>query len=76
MEIMNMPMVEVFKTNIQNGRQATVILEKLAQLFPKCRINFDLTDCDKILRVEGKIASPQKVIEAVTTNGYKCEVLP
>jgi hypothetical protein len=75
MEIMNMPMVEVFKTNIQNGRQATAILKKLGQLFPKCRINFDLTDCDKILRVEGKIASPEKVIEAVTTDGYRCEVL-
>ena len=75
MEIMNMPMVEVFKTNIQNGRQATAILKKLGRLFPKCRINFDLTDCDKILRVEGKIASPEKVIEVVTTNGYQCEVL-
>jgi hypothetical protein len=75
MEIMNLPLVEVFKTNIQNGRQATAILKKLGQLFPKCRINFDLTDCDKILRVEGKIASPEKVIEAVTTDGYQCEVL-
>jgi hypothetical protein len=75
MEIMNMPMVEVFKTNIQDGRQATVILKKLGQLFPKCRINFDLGDCDKILRVEGKIASPEKIIEAVTMHGYRCEVL-
>jgi hypothetical protein len=75
MEILNMPMVEVFKTNIQNGRQATVVLKKLVQLFPKCRINFDLTDCDKILRVEGKIASPEKIIEVVTTDGFKCEVL-
>ena len=72
---MNMPMVEVFKTNIQNGRQATAMLKKLYELFPKCRINFDLTDCDKILRVEGRIASPQKVIEAVTTGGYECQVL-
>ena len=75
MEILNMPLVEVFKTNIQTGRQATVILKKLGQLFPKCRINFDLNDCDKILRVEGKIASPAKVIEVVTTDGYHCEVL-
>ncbi len=75
MEIVNMPMVEVFKTNIQNGRQATIILKKLVQLFPKCRINFDLTDCDKILRVEGKIASPQTIIEVVKTNGYDCQVL-
>ncbi len=72
---MNMPMVEVFKTNVQNGRQATEMLKKLYELFPKCRINFDLTDCDKILRVEGKIASPQKVIEVVTTGGYECQVL-
>lgn len=75
MEVLNMPMVEVFKTNIQNGRQASTILKKLCQLFPKCRINFDLSDCDKILRVEGKIASPEKIIEVVTTDGYVCEVL-
>ena len=72
---MNMPMVEVFKTNVQNGRQAAAMLKKLYELFPKCRINFDLTDCDKILRVEGTIASPQKVIEVVTTDGYECQVL-
>lgn len=75
MQILNMPMVEVFKTNIQNGRQATAVLNKLIQVFPKCRINFDLTDCDKILRVEGRIASPEKIIEVVTTNGYECQVL-
>jgi hypothetical protein len=75
MEMLNMPMVEVFKTDIQNGRQATVILKKLGQLFPKCRINFDLSDCDKILRVEGTIASPEKIIEVVTTDGFKCELL-
>lgn len=75
MQVIDMPMVEVFKTNIQNSRQATIILKKLGRLFPKCRINFDLTDCDKILRVEGKIASPEKVIEVVTTNGYICQVL-
>jgi hypothetical protein len=75
MEIINMPAVEVFKTNIQNSRQATLILKILGQLFPRCRINFDLSDCDKILRVEGTIASPEKIIEVVTTNGYRCEVL-
>ena len=75
MQVLNIPIVEVFKTNIQNSRQATMILKKLGQLFPKCRINFDLSDCDKILRVEGKIASPEKVIEVVTTNGYQCQVL-
>lgn len=75
MELMEMPLVEVFKTNIQNNRQATAILKKLGLLFPRCRINFDLTDCDKILRVEGRITSPDKIIEVVTTDGYTCEVL-
>jgi len=70
-----MPLVEVFKTNIQNSRQASAILKKLGRLFPKCRINFDLTDCDKILRVEGKISSPEKIIEVVQHDGYHCEVL-
>ena len=45
-------MIEVFKTNIQSQYEAKVILEELNFQFPDYAINFDLEDCDKILRVE------------------------
>ena len=46
-------MVEVFKTNVQEDKQSQMLMEKLSYHFPHCRINFDLEDCDNILRVEG-----------------------
>ena len=46
-------MVEVFKTNVQSTREAKRIIQKLAEEFPKHKINFDLSDCDRILRVQG-----------------------
>jgi hypothetical protein len=75
MEIVNLTGVEVFKTNVSNGRQATAIVNLLKKHFPGCRINFDLMDCDKILRVEGKIFSPDKIIELVKGKGFECEIL-
>jgi len=44
--------VEIFKTTVTRPAQATMVLHKLQQRFPYYRINFDLMDCDRILRVE------------------------
>ncbi len=45
-------MVEIFKTDVQEVSKANRVIEKLLQQFPSYRINFDLQDCDRILRVE------------------------
>ena len=53
-------MVEVFKTNVQKKTQSKKYLCVLSEAFPSFKINFDLLDCDKVLRVEGeKMPSPQ-----------------
>ena len=46
-------MVEVFKTNVQKKAQSKILLSVLSEAFPSFKINFDLSDCDKVLRVEG-----------------------
>ena len=46
-------MVEVFKTNVQKKSQSKMLLSVLYEIFPSFKINFDLSDCDKVLRVEG-----------------------
>jgi hypothetical protein len=46
-------MVEVFKTNVQKKAQGKMLLSILSETFPSLKINFDLSDCDKVLRVEG-----------------------
>lgn len=45
-------MIEVFKTNVQDKHQAEMLLEKIHATFYPCSANFDLEDCDNILRVK------------------------
>jgi hypothetical protein len=67
-------MVKVFKTNIDNAEEADSIKNKILEYFPYYKINFDLEDCDKILRVEVNI-SPNAIIDIVKERNYICEVL-
>jgi len=45
-------MVEIFKTNVKNKRLAGRIVKRLKADFPSHHFNFDLEDCDRILRVQ------------------------
>ncbi|MGM8362258.1 hypothetical protein ACSV4D_10120 [Flavobacterium sp. ARAG 55.4] len=44
--------VEIFKTNVTHNQLANKIVADLKHLYPEYRINFDLEDCDKVLRIE------------------------
>jgi hypothetical protein len=67
-------MVEVFATNVQEA--ATDFLTGLLlEHFPGSRINFDIEDCDRILRVEGHHVFAEKVIGILGASGYECRVL-
>jgi len=68
-------MVEVFKTDVQEASQANKLVALLLQHFPGSKINFDLHDCDKVLRVEGKNFIAGKVAMIVKENGFTCTVL-
>jgi hypothetical protein len=68
-------MVEVFKTNVHGIEEAKTLLQLLLKHFSTLQINFDLNDCDKILRVEGEIIPIVAIIELLINENYKCEVL-
>jgi len=68
-------MVEVFKTNVQKKRQGKMLLCILSKAFPSFEINFDLSDCDKVLRVKGDTIESLKIMALVKEYGYKCELL-
>jgi hypothetical protein len=68
-------MVEVFKTDVEKEYEAEGILKKLSEHYPECRINFDLDDCDNILRVEGRKLNPQTIISCLNNLSYKCIIL-
>ncbi len=68
-------MVEVFKTNVQEMEQSKMIVVKLLEHFPNSIINFDLEDCDKILRIHSSSISNNKIIDLLNLHGFHCEVL-
>lgn len=68
-------MIEVFKTSIYKQKDALQIQELFSEYLPALKINFDLDDCDKILRVEGHQISAQKIIEILDMQGHYCKLL-
>ena len=68
-------MVEVFKTNVQKKAQSKMLLCMLSEAFPSFKINFDLSDCDKVLRVEADNIEALRIMILVKAYGFKCELL-
>ena len=68
-------MVEIFKTNVYDVMEAEQIISLLNQHFPAYMINFDLHDCDKILRVKGESIPVTQIVDIVSSNGFYCSVL-
>ncbi|MFH6995904.1 hypothetical protein [Flavobacterium sp. FlaQc-48] len=68
-------MVEVFKTNVQKETDTNYIIAIIQREFPTYKVNFDLEDCDKILRVEGADLQSNQIIEYVKCLGYTCNIL-
>lgn len=68
-------MVDVFKTNIQNIQLADFIVDELEKHFPNSAINFDLSDCDNILRIEHQEEVIDSVFLVFEKLGHFCELL-
>ncbi len=71
-------MVEIFKTNITAIRQANLLVKELHREFPAYRSNFDLEDCDNILRIasEATTINTGRIITFVQQQGYDLQLLP
>jgi len=72
---MNLARVEIFKTNIQDLELAEGVRRELLLQFPHTLVNFDLEDCDRILRIEGRDFCIERVVSALTRRGFLCELL-
>ena len=68
-------MVEVFKTNVMHREGAEQLVSILRSQLSFSKISFDLEDCDKILRVEGKQICVETIIEILSMQGLECQVL-
>jgi len=71
-------MVEVFKTNVNDRSQANKLVDLIHNIFAGYKANFDLQDCDKILRVKSSTGSVQssRLITLLKEFGFNAEVLP
>ncbi|UCS91699.1 hypothetical protein KZP23_13175 [Echinicola marina] len=70
-------MVEVFKTSVKAVEDKQFLLDKLQKEFPHYKINFDMEDCDKILRIETiePDINSLSIIELMNRYGFKIEIL-
>ena len=71
-------MVEVFKTNVTNQKQADMLVDRIQKTFADYCVNFDLADCDRILRVKRSCGSIEsyKLIGILKDFGFYAEILP
>ena len=65
----------VFKTNVTSRKKVSMVASLLTS-FPSIRQwNFDLDDCDKILRIEAAGLSPGLVEQMMLKAGFDCQEL-
>ena len=64
-------MVEIFKTNVTNKKLAGKVLKSLRAQLPAYRFNFDLEDCDRILRAQSEniAVEPAGIVQIAKDHG-------
>ena len=67
--------VVVFRTDLDTVDESSIILQGLKKLFPYHEINFDLEDCDRILRFKGIPLNSKSIIAYLRDHHHKCEEL-
>lgn len=71
-----MKTVLVFKTSVGGNSEVRLLTPVLDQLIqPSGRWNFDLEDCDNILRVETQRLAAHAVVTTLAKRGFRCEEL-
>ena len=68
-------MIFIFKTSVKSKKQAKQLQLPIDTMLPKATWNFDLTDCDKILRVDSGENAVSEIIDLLHVHNYSCEEL-
>lgn len=64
--------IYVFKTSVKTKKQVKTIAMHLDDVKQIAKWNFDLQDCDKILRVEAKNIDSAKICDLLQSLDYHC----
>jgi len=67
--------VIVFKTSVETTEHITHLAPVLDSLAGRGTWNFDLTDCDRILRIISDTVKPEAAIHLLSDFGFACREL-
>ena len=67
--------IEVFATNIQNELEGASIMKELHVEYPDLKVDVDLEDIDRVLRIEGYF-NLDIVMKIITSKKHTCEIMP
>jgi hypothetical protein len=68
-------MIYVFKTTVRTKKQILKLKPHIDKLLPNSIWNFDLEDCDNILRIDSVSEIAQPTIKILKDNGFDCQEL-
>lgn len=69
--------VEVFKTDVRHTDDARMMIREIQTRLTDCSANFDLDDCDHVLRVVcPSYLAPASIVDVMKAFGFHAEVLP
>lgn len=71
-------MIEIFKTDVSDRQHAALLVEIIHQKFPAYTANFDLSDCDNVLRIHSStgIVTEEALIHLLAEFGFTAALLP
>ncbi|MBK0379807.1 hypothetical protein [Mucilaginibacter segetis] len=68
--------VLIFKTSVATKQEVARVHPLLTSLADIKQYNFDLEDCDKVLRIESRGLEPQTINHVLQIAGFDCEEMP
>ena len=68
-------MIYVFKTSVRNKKHIRQLSPFINNLLQQSKWNFDLADCDKILRIDSEENIVFKIIDLLNIHKFYCEEL-
>ncbi len=68
-------MIFIFKTSVKTKRQVRALHPEIDKILSKAKWNFDLEDCDKILRIESEVDIIFPIIMILKIHNFNCTLL-
>ena len=69
-------MIEVFSTSLTAEADTRLVIEAICKAMPGARVDFDLDDRERIMRVHGPYIQANEVILILAACGFTADVLP